>query len=430
MRFKMKSRYSIFVLLAILQLQIVSCKREMFDNESYTRLLEESSPFSNIDLTHTWDLTNTYTVKVKTNLAEDIKVKKVCLLTRNPYQDYDSEIMAEAEMALNAEKSFTFVAPSVKEQLYAAILDQQGKYHLKSFKPGDSIVSFDSGVESSSSFLYTPIYQTFTYCFEDDYPKPSDDWDFNDLVLRISKQPSTASDELRLSVTIAAAGTTKQLAAAIRLIGFNYSDIKKVSTVNGKTFDGNFDQKRIMIDKEDLLLKGIHDEAVLNLFEDAHWSLMPRLRDDGAGVVRLFYNTVPLPDGVKSASVAEKTITYIVKFNKSVDLSKFTLDNLDPFVIEDFNSGKWEIHTAEYKTAQVLRDYGENETAKVNHVVWALKIPNNTFRYPKEKTYIGYYRDGKLAGAYQKDGHSFGQWVADKNQSKDWYIHPANSEVY
>ncbi len=426
----MKSRYSLFGFVVCFLLTIVSCKKEMFDNESYTRLLEESSPFSNIDLNHTWDLTNTYTVKVKTNLAEDIKVQKVCLLTHNPYNNYDAEIMAEAEMTLGAEKTFVFVAPSVKNELYAAILDTQGKYYLKSFTPGDSVVTFESGVEYPSSFLYTPIYQTFTYCFEDDYPKPSDDWDFNDLVLRICKQPSTASDELRLSVTITAAGTTKQMAAAIRLIGVNYSDIKKVTTVNGKTFDGEFSQQRVLIDKADLLLKGIHEEAVLNLFEDAHWALMPRLRDDGAGVVRLLYNTVSSPDGLTSAYVAPITITYIVKFNQSVDLSQFTLDCLDPFVVEDFNSGKWEIHTAEYKTAQVLRDYGENETAKANRVVWALKIPNNMFRYPKEKVNIGYYRDGKLAGAYQKDGHSFGQWVANQYDSKDWYNYPTNEEVY
>ncbi len=402
----------------------------MFDEGAYQNLLLETSPFNTIDPSHQWDLTKTYTVKVRTDFSEKISVRKVRILSGNPYEKANVEILAEGDMEQDTVAAFYFLAPALQEQFYAAVLDQRGKYHLKSFQAGDSLVSFSEGVVVPTTRLYAPTFQTFTYCFEDEYPKPSDDWDFNDLVLRINRQLSTGGDELRLSVTLAAVGTTKQMAAAIRLIGYDYDDIEWVTTLNDKTFDGDFNEQRVLIEKPDLLLEGIHGEAVLNLFEDAHWSLVPRVLKDGQGVARLYYNTVVPHDGLTSQRTVAKTVTYIVKFRHPKNLSQFTLNMLDPFVIEDFNSGKWEIHTAEHKTAQVLRDYGANETATSNHIVWALKIPSASFRYPQEKANIGYYREGKLGGSYPENGHSFGQWVSDQTQSQDWYNYPDQAKVY
>ncbi len=426
----MKLRYSLFTFLAILLWTTVSCKKEMFDEEAYQDLLKESSPFSNIDPNHKWDLTKTYSVKVNTKTADNIPVTKVRILSDNPYEKYNVDILAESALGADSVVDFYFLAPAYQQQFYAAILDQRGKHHLKSFQAGDSIVSFKEDILSPSTRLHAPHFQTFTYCFEDDYPKPSDDWDFNDLVLRISKQLSTAADELRLSVTLVAVGTTKQMAAAIRLIDYDYDDIESVTTLVDKTFDGNFSQQRVLIEDGSLLLKGIHGEAVLNLFEDAHWALKPRLLDDSQGVAHLCYNTSRESDGLTSSTVASKTVTYIIKFRNPKDLAHFTLNKLDPFVVEDFNSGKWEIHTAEHKTAQVLRDYGDNETATSNHIIWALKIPSSTFRYPQERVNIGYYKEGELGGAYPILNHSFGQWVADQSKSLDWFENADENEVY
>ncbi len=426
----MNTRYPIFFFLTLVCLMNSSCKKDMFDEEAYRELLQESSPFNTIDPTHQWDLTQTHTVKVRTDFSEHIKINKVRILSGNPYEDGGVEILAEGDMEQDSVETFYFLAPAVQQQFYAAVLDQRGKYHLKAFQTGDSLVSFSEDVVVPTTRLYAPSFQTFTYCFEDEYPKPSDDWDFNDLVLRINKQLSTGGDELRLSVTLVAVGTKKQMAAAIRLIGYDYDDIESVTTLNAKTFDDDFSQQRVMIESSDLLLEGIHGEAVLRLFEDAHWALVPEELADGQGVARRYYNTVVPPDGQSSQRVATSTVIYIVKFRHPKNLSQFTLNMLDPFVVEDFNSGKWEIHTAEHKTAQVLRDYGDNKTAESNHIVWALKIPSSSFRYPQEGVSIGYYREGALGGAYQEEGHSFGQWVSDQTQCQDWFYHPSYNGVY
>jgi LruC domain-containing protein len=222
------------------------------------------------------------------------------------------------------------------------------------------------------------------------------------------------------------------MAAAIRLIGYNYDDIESVTIEEGRTFDGSFDQRRVFIEDADLLLRGRNNEAVINLFEDAHYALSPRLnsQDRGGGTVRMFYNTSRNPDGTNSLQIAPKSLTYVIKFRNPRILQNFTLETLDPFAMEDFNSGKWEVHLGPYKEAQVMYDLGDNETASINRMVWALKIPSGDFKYPIEKQSLGLYKNGVLTGAYMMMDHSYGQWIADHTSSIDWFLYPTVGLVY
>lgn len=410
-----------------------SCKREMFDAEAYQTLLSETAPIGNIDSSHDWNLTKSYTVSVAADSPLPLSVKTVCVLNGNPIQSTTTEILAEATATKGEEQSLFFYAPTCQKTFYAAIVTTDGDYLLKEFSAGEEKISFAAADGQPQTPAKAPQYQTYTYCYDSEYPKPSDDWDFNDLVLRIQKLPSQNAGELRLQISLSAVGCIVQMGAAVRLLGINHSDVESVSTEDGRTFDGTFDQmgiKRVFIEESSLLLRGRNGEAVLNLFEDAHWVMSPRIMTNGQGVVRMLYNTKREVDGTSSLQLMPKTLTYVVKLRDAKLLEKFTLENLDPFAIEDFNSGKWEIHDYAHKADGVLHDYGNNETATSNNMVWALKIPSGTFRYPVETVNMGFFKDGILTGAYMQNNHSFGQWVENHNSSIDWFLYPSTGLVY
>ena len=301
---------------------------------------------------------------------------------------------------------------------------------LRKFTVGQKNVDFSADV---LSYKETPdvTYQTYTYCYEDNYPEPGDN-DFNDIVLRIQKLPAQADNEIRLRISLAAIGTLRQVAAAVRLTTFNYNDIESVTTEEGRVFDPNYSLQRVFIEKSDLLLEGLNGEAVLNLFEDAHYAMYPTINTETDGsrvIIRRYYNTSQVVNGTSSIQAAPKSLTYIIKL-KSKPVLEFTLEDLDPFIMKDFHSGRWEVHTFNYKAAQILHDQGSSETANSTLMTWALKIPNGSFRYPQEEINIGYYKDGILTGAYMDYGHSFGQWVANHNTSLDWFLYPSTGMVY
>lgn len=413
-------------------LLLAGCKRDMFDPQAYQQVVDETFPVSNVDPNHTWNLTQSHSVVVKANVDPSVSIRSVRILSGNPFTTKDVEILAEANIQTNDMTTLFFYAPSHMSLFYAALIDANGSYILKSFNSSETNVSFDSGADyTPSGTLNEPIYQTYTYCFEEDYPKPGD-WDFNDLVLRIQKLPTQEPNSVRLRVTLVAVGAKKQLAAAICLIGYTANDVESVAIEEGRTFDGDYSPKRIFIEKADLLLRGRHDEAIINLFEDAHYAMSPRLKtpEEGGTTIRMFYNTSHTPDGTTHAQIAAKTLTYVVKFKTDKGLQNFTLETLDPFALEDFNSGKWEVHCAPHKASQVLQDLGNNETATSNNMVWALKIPYGTFRYPLEGQPLGLYKDGVLTGAYMETDHSYGQWVSNHNTSIDWFLHPTPGVVY
>lgn len=429
-----------FIPFCLVLLCLVSCKKEMFDAAAYNDLINETAPIGDIDPAHTWNLTSSYTVDLQTVSGSNATYVQV--LTGNPNQQENVEILAEQAAGSVTHHLLFFYAPSWQQTFYAAAVAADGTYRVKTFQRTDATVVLDDALQSQTSGFKPPVYQTYTYLYEEEYPKPSEDWDFNDCVLRFEKQRAQAANEVRLKVTLAAVGATKQIAAAVRLLGYHYDDIESVEIAEGRTFDNisvEFKEKRVLIESTELLLRGQHGEAVLNLFEDAHWVMSPRLRPEGMGVVRMFYNTNRNLDGANSSTSAQmrpKERTFIIRFRKTDLLQNFTLESLDPFIIEDFNSGKWEVHTHDFKADAILHDYGDNETARANNMVWALKIPYGAFRWPQEGIGLGFYKADEetgqklLTGAYMEWNHSFGQWVNDHTVSLDWYRYPTTGLVY
>ena len=434
----MRKNCRLLCFLLLVVMLVSSCReRDLFDPEAYQELINDSAPISNIDPDHTWNLTTSYTVAVE--LPADADVQYVQILDGDPNTQSGVEILAEQKGKAGSRHTLFFYAPLCQKTFYAAQVTTAGTCLVKAFDAGETSVVLDDGLISQESSFKEPVYQTYTYLFEEEYPKPSEDWDFNDVVLRIRKLRSTATDEIRLKMTLAAVGATKQIAAAVRLVGYDYDDIASVTIEEGRSFNDisvAYNQERTLIKSSDLLLEGENDEAVLNLFEDAHWVMSPRLTSDGTGVVRMFYNTRRTVNGTTSAQMRAKERTYVIKFRKTSQLDRFTLENLDPFIIEDFNSGKWEVHTHDFKAAGVLHDYGSNETATSTNMVWALKIPSGSFRWSQEGENLGYYKKDEetgqnvLTGAYMTFNHSFGQWVTDHTTNLDWFRYPATGLVY
>lgn len=427
----MRIRIPYHILLPLCCLTVLTaCKRDMFDADAYKQVVNESFPVADIDPQHTWELTKAYTVNVGIGGRDDVACVRI--LNGNPYEEAGVEIMAEEQLKTDGVVMALFQAPACQSMFWAALVTTGGQYIVKSFAAGQENVDFESyNRQENSGTLHKPDYQGFTYLFEDDYPKPGD-WDFNDLVLRIRKLAPKQDNEIRLQVTLAAVGTLKKMAAAIRLLNYGFDEVESVSIEEGRTFDGEYEQARQFIETSDLLLRGRNGEAVINLFEDAHWVMYPRVKspDEGSTTVRMYYNTSRQSDSSTRLQLAPKTLTYVVRMRDARRAKAATLNDLDVFAMEDFNSGKWELHTFANKADQVMCDLGDNATAKANNMVWALKIPSSTFRYPLEGHGLGFYKDGILTGAYQEYDHSYGQWVANRNMCLDWFLHPTTGLYY
>ena len=112
-----------------------------------------------------------------------------------------------------------------------------------------------------------------------------------------------------------------------------------------------------------------------------------------------------------------------------MDISSLTLDGLDPFIIEEYNGNKYEVHTHKYSKAQVL---WPNPSSDAHNLPWAFCVPYDKFYWPLHAVAIGFQAKSKRYsyGAYPYLGRSFGEWAADRTKCLDWYLYPDKYEVY
>ena len=242
-----------------------------------------------------------------------------------------------------------------------------------------------------------------------------------------------SSNAIRLNVTLAAVDSKTQLSAAMRLIGYNYDDIDSVKTIGGITFNDNVPVQMLMVmnrDVDQLLLRGRNNEAVINLFADAHWATGDNLVESFGVIKRKGYNVTKGSDSDNQV-IVPRTISYLIYFKDGSRLNEFTLDSLDPFIMLAYHGPVWEVHLNEYRAAQTLFEYSVVDL-KNAHLPWALKVPTGQYRHPLKGVNIGFYiKDSKaLYGAYSKLGHAFGTWSSDKTKAADWYLFPNENSVF
>lgn len=284
------------------------------------------------------------------------------------------------------------------------------------------------------------VPQSFRFCFEDNFPDAGD-YDFNDVVLTV--KPTLNEKTLTVQVSLDAVGATKNIGAAMRLIGVKSEDLESYSVSNGfpsPEGQGLGDYKNIET-SETFLTEGQAPNNTQNmvvvLFKDAHWAMDPHKTDNG-GVWRYFWNTVERNDAYENKKYTEElpTATYTFVFKDAEKASNMLAENLyDVFIVEPYGGGYWEVHTVQngFKTAQVVTpikpDGAAYERAYGNNIPWAIMVPGD-FKYPLEWHSIGKNKNGEMSGAYCEPGHAFPEWAADSETATDWYLHPDEELVF
>lgn len=400
-----------------------SCKKDMFKQDVYDSIMKQEFPIDPVDAAHSWNLTTRRTATVN---ITDTDIRRIMVLTDDPATNYQAAIMAQKTTFNRGDNFLTFAAPTVQTTFYAAVEQNDGSLLVKPFTTSDARVTMADATQEQKP-VTAPGYQTFTYCFEEDYPQPGD-YDFNDCVLRISVTPGDQPNQRKINVSVAATGANKLIAAALRLVNYNYDDIESVTTTDGKRWDEDYPTTQYILTNTETLQQGRNGEAAIRLFENASW-IMVHNQPDNVGMLTNYKVNVTKTTTETTKQINPPVKTYIVTFKESATalLDNFTLLNIDPFIVTNFNGGNWETHVYEHKHANVLFEGVRQESG---HMTWAICVPDGNFRWPLEGLIIGTKKDGLLTGVYREFGHSFGEWAANRNTAKDWYLYPTIADVY
>ena len=407
-----------------------SCKkREVFDPEVLDTIMTIASPVDKVDETHDWVMSSEKPFVIMADI--NVNAKKLQILTENPLQSDDAVVVSEAPITDGSYVTLYAAYPLIKEKLYAALVDDKGAYTVTEFGVDKMNVDFSSPLFVSEFLSYTPQPQSFVYGYEAEFPEPGD-YDYNDIVLHISKE-WVESNVIQLNVQLAAVHYSYQLSAAVRLLDYSFDDIDSVKTIGGITFNDDVPNQILGVLTQDVdqsLLQGRNNEAVINLFADAHWATGDNLLENFGMMTRKNYNVTKGSDS-SNQLIVPRTISYLIYFKDGSQLNHFTLDSIDPFIMKSYNGVIWEVHLNEYRNAQTLFQYVIADLEN-KHLPWALKVPTGTFRHPLKGVNIGFYYKEKAAlfGAYSTKGHAFGTWSSDKTQAEDWYLYPNVNDVF
>ena len=416
---------------AMALLSTVACTTNYYDEEQYQKYLDYNSPVDSIDSHHRWLLSAEQMYRVRATAGTNLQT--VMILANNPFTDKTALVLGSACITDGAVVDLPVCLPLAQEILYAALVDKDGKYYVTQFSANQVEVSFDSHSSSIPTDL-TLKHQGYTYIFEKDFPLAGD-FDYNDMVLRISTE-RTGPKQVTIHATVAAVGCNVQLAGYIWLMNCKYDDIESVTTADGRTFNDNLPvASQNLVDNYDLFIRGKNDRPVICLFADAHWAMDSHQEiadNNGAIAVRKYYNTSRVNNDEYEirTPVSEN---YIVNFKDSKYADKLTLEELDPFIVTDYNGARYETHMDDLKAAQVLYQYQVDYRIKT--LPWMIVIPAEDFHYPLEGVQIGFRKKTQtgayaMFGSFTTNNHSFGQWVEDCQSNLDWYEYPNKEYVW
>ena len=414
-------------------LLLTSCSKDVYNEDDYNRIVDEASPVDSVDAKHTWELTQDRIYVVDANV--NVGAKSVLIFSDNPLTT-NAEIMAQSAIEDGGRVMLAASVPTRYSELYAALVDANDLYSVVSFPVETTVVDF-SNLRSTNKQKQRPqnfglVQQKLVYCFEEEMPEPGD-YDYNDVVLRLSREV-VDSRHLKIKVELAAVGASKQLAAGLHLVGYQAEDIDSVTIEGGGSFDLGGSHHDVPLQKvatplfesSSLLQSGRKGEAVIYLFEDAHWAMGDDLDVVNQIFQRKKYN-VSKSYSYDSPILSTRTETYHVYFKTGQNINGFTPAMFDPFVLSPYYGYVWELHCYRDREAQVMREYS---LTKSKNLPWALMIPYASFRYPLEGVNIGFYKNGAIFGAYMNIGCSFGEWAEDRTKCIDWYTSPTFNQIF
>jgi len=426
-------RYIIMLVIALVVITNSACSTDLYDQEKAQEFSDSISPVDTIDPYHNWQLTTSTIITATAN--QEVGAKWLKILTADPLEESNAQIVAQVPIADGESTSLSICYSNLLTTLYAALVDEQGRYTLTEFDPeGSRQVDFSEPLYVSQTPKYRPEHQVFAYCFEEELPDLVNvDFDYNDVRLDISLE-RTDVKEMRIHVKLAAVGANYQAAAGIRLRNFEISRIDTAYTVNNTSFNLSSkgtevpDQTLVVQKKKDLLLPSLNNEAVINLFSDAHWATGDLDGDYYGQLTRKKYNVGG--SGTNAVSMVPREITYVINFDSENGLNYLNFDLLDPFIIKEFNSGIFEVHEYSLRNDCVFNNY---LLADVVRLPWVLVIPYEKFRHPLDGVNIGFIKRNIVGfGAYAYRGHSFGEWSQNRETAQDWYLneYASNNQVY
>ena len=204
----MKTKKLSILLLSGFTMITLSCEKEQFDKDAYDELVDYQFLIDNMDKEHDWCLTQSDTITI---VAKSADVYSVQVLTANPYSSDNAEIVNEGICSQNSQTGgygtvLAYTLPITQQEAFIAAKRNDGSYlGVVSFTVGTETVTLDAETMLSTGTLKTPQPQTFTFLYEEGFPLPGD-FDFNDLVLRISKSTIDLSNQVDLKVTVDAEG--------------------------------------------------------------------------------------------------------------------------------------------------------------------------------------------------------------------------------
>ena len=416
---------------AVVLLGAMACSSNYYDEEKYQEYLDYNLPVDSIDSRHQWLLSTEQQYRVKANAGTNLQT--IMILANNPLTDKTALVLGKTSITDGAIVDLPVCLALTQKTLYAALVDKDGKYYVTSFPANQTEVSFDTFSSGIPTDL-TLKHQGYTYIFEKDFPLAGD-FDYNDLVLRISTE-RTGSKQVTIHVTVAAVGCNVQLAGYIWLMNCKYDDIESVTTADGRTFNDNLPSaSQNLVDNYDLFIRGRNDRPVICLFADAHWAMDSHQEiadNNGSIAIRKYYNTAK-QNNEEYEIRTPVSESYIVNFKDSKYADNLTLEELDPFIVTDYNSARYETHKDDLKAAQVLYQYQVDYRIKT--LPWMLIVPTSDFYHPLEGVQIGFRKKTQtgayaMFGAYTTNNHSFGQWVEDCQSNLDWYGYPNKEYVW
>ena len=404
-----------------------SCmNKDVYDEDVHKELIHYYSAVDSVDQQHMWMLSET--ISLRYQVPSGSKYKQLRIYSANPLVNSNAKLMNQIYVSGGQSGLLQVNVPYQLSSLFAALVDDDENLTITSFPTSQTSIDFTNVATGKAVSSIKPL--TYTYLFEENYPEAGD-YDYNDVVLRISHQ-RTAENQITIGVTLAAVGAVKQIAGCIRLVGYRYQDIDTIYTTSGKTFNYSINPQILYFHKDTIpLIKGRSNEAILNMFCDAHWAMNTEQTIEFGMLQRKKFN---VSTGVSDnyEIITHPTLNYVVVFKDASTLNNFTFDTLDPFIITDYNAGTWETHTEQFKSAQVLHEYF---VPSFKDLPWALMVPQEEFLYPLEGNEIGYKKkteSGAVAmfGAYTTIGHSFGEWAENHNNYLDWYLYPNKQLIY
>lgn len=417
----MKRILTITLTVAACLVLTTSCSKDLFDKKAYDEYVSYQFMIDNVDTNHDWCLTKTGTTVF--TVPESANYYGIQVLTDNPYTVATAEIATEGACS-GGKVKLTYTVPLTHQTLYAVVVNSNGgALGVVPFNYGTPALDVNADNLQRNGIYHEPTYQTFTYLYETTFPLP-DDFDYNDLVLRVTKSYTADSHQVDLTVTVVAAGTLLPYAAAIQLAGVRYDDITSVEIVEGERLDKDYPFPRTFIESDRTLVRGRSGEAVISLFENVHW-VLNRKFDDLGNILALKYNTSPVDVDKLSGTVPAVSATYRITCKDTETAHSITFDRIDPFVVnqakmeKSMSLGIWEVHTYACKFNGVLRDVFKDRSAYDNHISWALAIPKPDFRYPLEGIALCTYNNetGETFGPYA----GYASWMQNHNAYHNWF---------